>query len=219
MGEAILTRVGGGGSSTSEWALVTGIYEENTSFIVPGVLRNNQISVRIFGGGGGGVLINSNSGWAGGGGGYMNNAVVNVTPGEIITITIGAGGEGYLTTGLVSGNMNSGGTTSFGTHLSANGGSGAALTARNAGAGGRGGAGGGGGGRGSGGIGDQFGGGGGYSGANGGTWGGGGGGYTSRGRGGMYGGNGGTYSDDAINGTNTYGYTNIASDCKGYGTV
>ena len=64
-------------------------------------------TVRCFGGGGG-----CGSAGGGGGGGYMAEKVIRLDPYEEVNITIGTGGQ-Y--------NVN-GGTTSFGTHLSANGG-------------------------------------------------------------------------------------------------
>ena len=154
--------------------LITG----STNWVVPMAI-NNSFSIRIFGGGGAG------RGNAGGGGGWMNNGDFTLTPGDTIPITIGAGGYNDI----------SGGTSSFGTYLSAAGGQTGYTTAGKAGNGGSGG----GGGYSSiaGGRGYQFGGGAGgqgyYStdyanGGNGGTWGGGGAGRVSYG--GTYGGGG-----------------------------
>ena len=151
---------------------------------VPYGVRNNQFEVRIFGGGGCGINSGSYTwGGRGGGGGWMNNAILTLTPGQNISISIGTGGN---TT------YRNGGTTSFGTYLSALGGDGAYLTNMRAGDGGSGG-----GGHCDGGRGYQFGGGGGgqYNGGDGGIWGGGGGGGnrgTRAGHGGTYGGGGGS---------------------------
>lgn len=166
MSEAIISRRGYDANGKPE--LRTEIITGTTNWTVPNSIRNTTISVRIFGGG----VYMSN----GGGSGWMNNGEITVTPGQKIDITIGNSGS------------SSGGTTSFGTYLSANGGS-----LHNGGAGG-----------GSGGRGYQFGGGGGYAtiaGGDGGMWGGGGGGGTSTnqnnraigsgGNGGTYGGGGG----------------------------
>ena len=164
MAEAIISRRGYGidGKPQLRTETITG----NTNWIVPLTRGNNSISVRLFGGGAAGTQS------YGGGGGWMNNGeFTNLTPNQIIQITIGDGGNNIGT--------QSGGTTSFGTYLSANGGSGI-----------NGGSGGGGW---EGGKGYQFGGGGGNAnGGDGGIWGGGGGGfYKNGGNGGTYGGGGG----------------------------
>ena len=160
----------------------------NTNWKVPANVWGSMLNVRIFGGGGGAGNLtwssfgpNSFYGTGGGGGGWMNNGEIEVSPETQIQITIGDGGK-----------FNSnGGTSAFGTYLSANGGArGAIFKGSGSGEGGDGGSGGGGAltigpeaydydkiyaGCGYGEIGYQFGGGGGYGG-NGGPWGGGGGG-------------------------------------------
>lgn len=109
-----------------------------------------EITVRLFGGGGGGGKGGNaydgyyyGAGGGGGGGGYMKAQNVAVTPGQAYPITIGAGGAA----------SSNGGATSFGTLLSANGGSHGRAASTNSngyylygGAGGNGGSGGGGGG-------------------------------------------------------------------------
>ena len=171
MGESLIIRKGGGlpGGMKLNKVFKTELIGINQNYIIPRAI-NNEISVRIFGGGAAGGEE------GGGGSGWMNNAIfTNLTPGQVIPITIGVGGRI---------NGQAGGTTSFGSYLSANGGSG-----------GDGGSGGGGGQ--DGGNGYQFGGGGGgYNGGNGGKWGGGGGAGsgisgTNGGHGGEYGGGGG----------------------------
>lgn len=178
MGEALIVSRGSGIiQSTNSKTLITNIFTSDTIFTVPYSI-NQQFSVRIFGGGGkGGVDSYGNertiSAGGGGGGGFMNNSILNINKGENISITIGKG---------ATVNNSTGGTTSFGTYLSALGGdSGNNLNGGNGGSGG-----GGGWAQGKGGIGFQFGGGGsssGYSsdlviyGGNGGKWGGGGGSY------------------------------------------
>lgn len=171
MSEAIITRRGYTAEGKPE--LRTELIQTNQNWVVPQGVRGN-ISVRIFGGGGGGTYRQA------GGGGWMNNGELSVTSGQSIRITIGEGGPGGKS-------VIAGGTTSFGTYLSAVGGS--TPPGENWIAAGSGGSGGGGGyGRG-GGTGYQFGGGGGasslidtgsdkiypISGGGGGIWGGGGG--------------------------------------------
>ena len=73
--------------------------------------------IRIFGGGGAGTNEEQGTGLYGGkmagAGGCMNNATFAILPGEQIPIIIGPGSSTYLANG---------GTTSFGTYLSALGG-------------------------------------------------------------------------------------------------
>ena len=221
MAEAIISRRGGGSSTGGN--LQTELITSNKTWVVPAHIGN--ISVRLFGGGASGSAKTAgNYAWEmyGGGSGWMNNGEFNnISNGSIIQITIGTGGSPTATESggkyIYNYTSKSGGTSSFGTYLSANGGSGK-----------DGGAGGGGSlasnyylytsGTVRGGIGYQFGGGGMctymeyYSdkqgpnsciGGNGGTWGGGGGafsganslgqrydGYTNGGKGGTYGGGG-----------------------------
>ncbi|MBR3600452.1 MAG: hypothetical protein IKL53_11330 [Lachnospiraceae bacterium] len=202
MGEALMFRAGAGGNGSSggNYELVTHVIETNQTFVMPEGVKDNQVYVRIFGGGGGGSkFVNSQNNYkaAGGGGGWMNNGYVNLGTGSRIDIIIGLGGS----------INNSGGTTTFGTYLSAAGGGG--------GYGSIGGSGGAGGGSwyNNGGIGYQFGGGGGGEfgfGGTGGQWGGAGGSSSS-----LYGG------APAQNGINTIISINesdiINSDAIGYG--
>ena len=182
MAEAIISRRAKYLSNSSSSNLITEIITKSLSYTIPN--HNGNISIRIFGGGGGG----RNSG--AGGGGWMNNAELDIENSTIVNITIGAGGSGTT----------SGGTTSFGTYLSANGG-----TVRDGGNGGNSGiygVGGGGGGYGKGADGGD---GGGLDG----TWlgeqspGGGGGGYFSRGS--SRGGGGGYFTDAVGEGGAGYG--------------
>ena len=101
------------------------------SFVVPaGITR---LWVRLVGGGGGGGGAspqgtgNNGTGWAGGGGGAGGDSegFLNVTPGQTLTATVGAGGVG----GPGATNNSTGGTgetTSFGSSMSATGGTGGA---------------------------------------------------------------------------------------------
>ena len=205
MAEGIISRRGYGIDGKPE--LKTETILSSKSWIVPN--HKGNISVRIFGGGGGG----SYNYYAGGGSGWMNNGELSIPNGLSIQITIGGGGTPRT----------SGGTTSFGTYLSANGGRGSRSIA-----GADGGSGGGSSGVGAGetygGDGYQFGGGGGtVGGGNGGPWGGGGGGRVggttagNPGIGGIYGGNGGSETMLAEQGTNTMGWVNIPASEIGPG--
>lgn len=176
MGESLISRRGSSDGSFLG-ILKTEIITSNQVWTAPKA-KNNSFSVRIFGGGGGG----SNN--AGGGGGWMNNGILTIKPGTNIQIIIGKGGDFEIYNNI---NSTSGGTTAFGSYLSANGGGRASINI-----GGNGGSGGGGGKQG--GTGYQFGGGGsgGGNGGSGGIWGGGGGSmYGKGGDGGTYGGGGG----------------------------
>ena len=118
MGQAILIKTGfaggnggnGSGNNNSEdqnitgWQVKTNIITTNGYFSVPKA-KDQEFHVRIFGGGGGGYI-------GGGGGGNMNNDTLILNQGESIQVSIGAAGS-------VNG---VGGTTSFGTYLSATGG-------------------------------------------------------------------------------------------------
>jgi hypothetical protein len=87
------------------------------TFVVPNGVT--LVKVRMCGGGGGAGASNQGGG-GGGAGGYAEN-IFPVTPGQPIAVTIGAGGNGGVAGGAVPGN---GGTTSFGTFMSATGGNG-----------------------------------------------------------------------------------------------
>ena len=211
--------------------LKTEVITKTQTWTVPDGVTS--VNVFLFGGGGGGGSNARSEGeerayGGGGGGGYMAKSTFTVTPKQSINVTIGAGGAVGQ----------AGGTTSFGSLLSAQGGS-AGENARvdgTRGYGGKGGDGGSGGAGntgtylsyfvncGAGGNGAQFGGGAGSyeaNGGNGGTYGGGGGagdsdsGSYSGGTGGQYGGAGGDSRQNGTDGTDT---TNIADiDFKGLG--
>lgn len=90
--------------------------------------------VICVGGGGGSGATNSSVavGGCGGGGGYSEKIVTGLTPGEEVTVTVGAGG----TAGTSGGNGGAGGTSSFGSHVSAPGGAGGTGHSTTCGAGG-----------------------------------------------------------------------------------
>lgn len=122
MGEALMFRAGGGsgGDSGGSWELCTQIYEQNSTFTMPYNVKDGQVYVRIFGAGGGGIgKVEWNTTWyedlicgAGGGGGYMNNGWVTLGAGVTVQVNIGKGAKSAA-----------GGTSTFGTYLSAAGGS------------------------------------------------------------------------------------------------
>lgn len=116
--------------------LKTELITNNTNWVVPDHIGN--ISVIVYGAGGGGGHYNCNISSefkdpnisSGGGGGYMNNGEFDLAQGVRVAITIGKGGisERLDNTLFTSGYRNikgtSGGISSFGTYLSASGGTG-----------------------------------------------------------------------------------------------
>lgn len=96
-------------------------FYSSTAFVVPpGVWL---AKIRLCGGGGGGGSGAPNQGGAGGGAGGFAEGIVSLIPGQAIPITVGASGTGA---GVSGPNAGTGGTTSFGTLLSATGGLGGA---------------------------------------------------------------------------------------------
>ena len=95
---------GGGGGMNAQ------IFQTDGTFTVPAGVTS--VGIRIFGGGAGGSSVI-------GGMGGMGEAVVPVTAGTTIAVTVGAGGAGAVWPGAAS----PGGTSSFGTLVSATGGS------------------------------------------------------------------------------------------------
>jgi hypothetical protein len=77
----------------SAQVLTTDTYTTSSSWVVPPCVTS--ITVRVWGGGGagGGARSTDRNGGGGGGGAYCTK-VETVTPGETITITVGAGGVG-----------------------------------------------------------------------------------------------------------------------------
>ena len=99
-------------------------FTSSGTFVVPaGVTRTK---VRLIGGGGGGGGNTTQGGGGGGGGGGYAELVVPVTPGQAISVTVGAGGAGGSNaSGTAAGNNGqTGGTSSFGTAVAASGGNG-----------------------------------------------------------------------------------------------
>ena len=104
MAEGIILRRGGGSGSLDVGKIHTEIYIKNGTFIAP---VTGKYSILLFGGGGAGITHGG-----GGGGGDMNAKTIALTKGTSVAINIGLGGI----------NGNAGGTTFFGSYLSANGG-------------------------------------------------------------------------------------------------
>jgi len=97
------------------------VFTSSGSFTVPSGVTRIEVEVRGGGGGGGGGGISSGRdrvfGASGGGGGY-GMGVFTVSAGTVFSVTVGAGGRGSETNGTA------GGTSSFGTLISATGGGG-----------------------------------------------------------------------------------------------
>jgi hypothetical protein len=101
------------------------VFTSNGSFTVPAGVTSVTVDVAGGGGGGGGGAFTYGGGGGGGAESYQG-LVFAVTPGQVIPVTIGNGGVGgssgsYYTKG---GNGGVGGTTIFGSYLSALGGKG-----------------------------------------------------------------------------------------------
>jgi hypothetical protein len=111
----------GGSSGSGTFAQV---FTSSGTFTVPtGV---TAVKVTVIGGGGGGAGGNQQPCGGGGGGGVAVRWVTGLTPGATETVTVGGGGTGGVGgAGGVGVAGTGGGTSSFGTHASATGGSGA----------------------------------------------------------------------------------------------
>jgi hypothetical protein len=100
------------------------VFTATGSFTVPPGVTSLLVEVWGGGGGGGASAPNGSPGGGGGGGGF-GESVVAVTPGDVITVTVGGGGTpgsgGNGTTSVPGG---PGGTSSFGTLVTATGGQG-----------------------------------------------------------------------------------------------
>lgn len=92
-------------------------FTSSGSFTVPAGVT--QIEAEIWGGGAGSYASTSgNPAGGAGAGGYSRKRITGLTPGQAIAVTVGAGGAGG-TTGVAP---TSGGASSFGTFMAANGG-------------------------------------------------------------------------------------------------
>jgi hypothetical protein len=96
---------------------VQSFVSNNTFIVPPGV---SQIEVELWGGGSGSFAsVMTTSSGGGSGGGYARKRLQGVTPGQVISLTVGNGGAAGSTNGAPAG---PGGTTSFGQYFSATGG-------------------------------------------------------------------------------------------------
>ena len=128
MSEAIIAKRGSGNNKKIK-IYTRQIITDSQRWEVPDGIINNEVYVELIGGGGGSLTYSFTSGnnynklyYAGGGGGYFNNGICNIRGVSSVFVTIGSRG-GYSHMGSPSGGSNrNGGTTSFGTYLSANGG-------------------------------------------------------------------------------------------------
>ncbi len=109
---------------------IVGTYSESGSYTFTVPAGVTSLTVECWGAGGaGGGSRNNNRGGSGGGGGAYCSSVLTVTPGQVISYTVGAGGTGTTNDGA------NGGSTSFLT-LTANGGTGGARNSGSIGIGG-----------------------------------------------------------------------------------
>lgn len=113
MSEVVISRRGSG---SGKGVFMQEIISSNVVWKMPKSVVNNTVHVRIFGAGGCGSNEKSSEYYTGGSG-WMNNDYIKLTPGEKVNIIIG-------TTNVKQWNANAGGPSSFGTHLTANGGDG-----------------------------------------------------------------------------------------------
>jgi hypothetical protein len=97
-------------------------FTSSGSFVIPPGIT--QVDVELWGGGTGsyasvtGSPLGSGSG-GGSGGGYARKRITGLTPGQSVPVLIGAGGSGGTTSGSPA---TAGGTSSFGSYVSATGG-------------------------------------------------------------------------------------------------
>ena len=96
-------------------------FTTSASFQVPNGV--SLVRVRLCGGGGGGGAGTPTLGGGGGGAGGYAEGIVPVTPSQLVPIVVGQGGTAGVASGSPAG---AGGTSSFGTLISATGGSGGA---------------------------------------------------------------------------------------------
>ena len=107
-----LTGIAGGFSNLQ-------IFTSSGSWTVPAGITKAKVTVIGGGGGGGGVNGDGFVGGGGGGGGGSIRLVTGLTPGNSVTVTVGAGGTAANDTA-----GGAGGTSSFGAFCSATGGAG-----------------------------------------------------------------------------------------------
>lgn len=96
------------------------VFTSSGTFTIPAGINAIKVSLQGGGGGGGGAAYSTNygtfgNGGAGGNGGYAEGYLTGLTPGNTLTITIGAGGAGGAAnvgvTSYFNGRLGSNGTT------------------------------------------------------------------------------------------------------------
>ncbi|MCB5944110.1 glycine-rich domain-containing protein [Acidocella sp. KAb 2-4] len=92
------------------------VFTQSGNFVVPNGV--STVKVTVIGGGGSGGYHSTMPSGGGGAGGRAKGIVTGLTPGQVIAVTVGAGGA--APTGPQNGNT--GGTSSFGGYMSASGG-------------------------------------------------------------------------------------------------
>lgn len=100
------------------------IWTSNTTFVVPNGVSHLEVWTQAGGGAGGGRSSASTASVSGGGGGGGGNHVIitTVSPGQSISVVVGAGG-----TGVVAGTGGNGGDSQFGSYTVATGGRGGGI--------------------------------------------------------------------------------------------
>ncbi len=94
-------------------------FTSSNNFAVPAGVT--AVEVEVWGGGSGSYAsATSYPSGGGAGGGYARRRIAGLTPGQVVPVTVGAGGAGGTTGGGVPG---AGGSSSFGAYVSATGGS------------------------------------------------------------------------------------------------
>jgi len=98
------------------------VFSSSGTFTLPAGITSVDVEVIGGGGGTGGTNAAGYASGAGGGGGYSRKRISGLTPGDTVTVTVGAGG----TDGAAGSAGGNGGTSSFGSYSSASGGNGGA---------------------------------------------------------------------------------------------
>lgn len=98
------------------------VFTSNTIWTVPSGVTSVEVLVVAGGGGGGGNAIDNYCGGGGGAGGVIYRSVYGVTPGQKITVTVGAGGAGG--SGSENNQGTNGGISVFGSLTAVGGGGG-----------------------------------------------------------------------------------------------
>ena len=94
------------------------VFTQSGNFTVPNGV--STVKVTVVGGGGSGGYHSTMPSGGGGAGGRAKGVITGLTPGQVIAVTVGAGGAAPSSVQ----NGNNGGTSSFGSYMSANGGTG-----------------------------------------------------------------------------------------------